>query len=959
MEGKTTQQNISFLTGGGEMGQLIRAKNWSKTPIGEPNNWPQSFRTTLSIILNSKFPMFLFWGPELICFYNDAYRPSLGNSGKHPDILGSRAEDYWQEIWGDIKPLIDHILAGGEANWTEDQLLPIYRNGKMEDVFWTFSYSAVNDETGKPSGVFVTCFETTNKIKASKDLEESAERFHTLADNISQLAWMADEKGWIYWYNQRWYDYTGTTFEDMQGWGWQKVHHPDHVERVVKRIQHAWDTGEVWEDTFPLRGQDGQYRWFLSRAIPIRDDEGKVLSWFGTNTDITEQNQVIEKLNETVNKLNLYEKVVVNIKEAVIITEAEPFNLPGPRIVYVNEAFCTMSGYKPEEVTGKTPRILQGPKTSRQQLDKIRKALENWQPVRVELINYKKDGTEFLVEFEIVPVANEKGWFTHWVSVQRDVTERKIAEETLRNSEARFHLLAETLPQLTWVTDEKGNREFASQRWEEYTGIEPSGTDSWEAIVHPDDLENINKTWMHCLSTGDIYQHDVRLKSKKGEYRWFTVNAKPVLGNDNKIIKWVGAFNDTHDHKEFAQELKKQVEERTNELQNVNEILLHKNELLTISENFNRTLTEVSPTMVYIHDIEKNRPVFLNSTYLKFIGYSWDEVEELGDKFFNLVIHPDDIHSMSEITAKIRASKPGDVFESNSQRKNTEGVWIPFLNRLTAFKRNSKNEVTQIIGVAIDISELKHAKDVLQQKNKDLENMNKELQSFAYVSSHDLQEPLRKIQTFASRILEKEYQNLSEKGKNYFNRMESAAARMQQLIQDLLAFSRVNSTERVFENYDLKQIVEDVKVELKEELQQKNAVVKANNLCQVQIIPFQFRQLMHNLIGNSLKFSKPKIAPHIYISSEKGKGINFNNPKLVPEQNYCHITIKDNGIGFEKEYSDRVFEIFQRLHGKDAYSGTGIGLAIVKKIVENHNGFISAHGEVGKGATFDIYIPSN
>ena len=297
-----TPYNIVFHLGSGEMSELIRLKDWSKTTLGKLDTWPQSLRTTLSIILNSKFPMFLFWGPDLICFYNDAYRQSLGNNGKHPAILGGRAEEYWKEIWADIKPIIDHVLAGGEANWSEDQLLPIYRNGEMEDVYWTFSYSAVYDESGKPAGVFVTCTETTNKVIALKNLKkreiqfvESEERFRTLADNISQLAWMADKTGFIYWYNQRWYDYTGTTLEDMQGWGWKKVHHPDHVDRVVKRVQHSWDTGELWEDTFPLRGQDGLYRWFLSRATPIRDDEGKVLNWFGTNTDITEQKVAEDK----------------------------------------------------------------------------------------------------------------------------------------------------------------------------------------------------------------------------------------------------------------------------------------------------------------------------------------------------------------------------------------------------------------------------------------------------------------------------------------------------------------------------------------------------------------------------------------------------------------------------------------------------------------------------------------
>ncbi|MEO6850348.1 MAG: PAS domain-containing protein, partial [Mucilaginibacter sp.] len=165
-------EKYQFLAGAGEMAELTRLKDWSKTPVGPAKEWPQSLQTTLSIVLKSKFPMFLWWGPELVCFYNDAYRPSLGNDGKHPTILGMTAKEAWPEIWDMIKPLIDQVLAGGEATWSEDQLVPIYRNGTIEDVYWTFSYSPVNDESGKVAGVLVICTETTEKINTQREIEE-------------------------------------------------------------------------------------------------------------------------------------------------------------------------------------------------------------------------------------------------------------------------------------------------------------------------------------------------------------------------------------------------------------------------------------------------------------------------------------------------------------------------------------------------------------------------------------------------------------------------------------------------------------------------------------------------------------------------------------------------------------------------------------------------------------------
>jgi light-regulated signal transduction histidine kinase (bacteriophytochrome) len=244
-----------------------------------------------------------------------------------------------------------------------------------------------------------------------------------------------------------------------------------------------------------------------------------------------------------------------------------------------------------------------------------------------------------------------------------------------------------------------------------------------------------------------------------------------------------------------------------------------------------------------------------------------------------------------------------------------------------------------------------------EKRAEELVIINTELLAFNYISSHDLQEPLRKIQTLAGRILEKETQNLTDIGKDYFQRIQSAAGRMRQLIEDLLVYSRTNIAERKFEKVDLNIIIEEVKAELKENIEEKHAVIEATGMCGISIIPFQFRQLMHNLLRNALKFSSPRRRPRILIKSRIVKEDELKNAKLVGAKSYCHISVSDNGIGFEPEYKDRIFEVFQKLHSREKYDGTGIGLAIVKKIVENHNGIVTATGQLNKGATFDIYIP--
>ena len=294
------------------------------------------------------------------------------------------------------------------------------------------------------------------------------------------------------------------------------------------------------------------------------------------------------------------------------------------------------------------------------------------------------------------------------------------------------------------------------------------------------------------------------------------------------------------------------------------------------------------------------------------------------------------------------------VFENEEKEKRAAELVIA--NKELAFQNEEKEK--RAAELIIANKELVFQNKEKEKRAAELGIANKELESFTYISSHDLQEPLRKIQIFATRLIADESKNLSDKGKEYILRMQDAANRMQVLITDLLAYSRTTTSERKFEKSDLNAIIESVKKDFAETIAEKKAIIKVNEMCDADIIPFQFRQLMHNIIGNALKFSKPDLPPHILIKSRIIKGSKVNNQNLLPEKDYCHITITDNGIGFEPQYKDHIFELFKRLHDKEKITGTGIGLTIVKKIAENHNGVVTATSELNKGATFDIYIPS-
>jgi len=212
----------------------------------------------------------------------------------------------------------------------EDDILARISNGERVDYFETkrltkhgtlidisVSISPIHDESGAVIGASKIARDITQSKRDRALLEERESRFRALADNISQFAWMADREGWIFWYNKRWFDYTGTTLEEMKGWGWRAVHHPDHVDRVVERLQYSWDTGEPWEDTFPLRGKDGEYRWFLSRALPIRDEAGAITMWFGTNTDITERIDHDRQVQLLMQEINHRTKNMLSLVQAI------------------------------------------------------------------------------------------------------------------------------------------------------------------------------------------------------------------------------------------------------------------------------------------------------------------------------------------------------------------------------------------------------------------------------------------------------------------------------------------------------------------------------------------------------------------------------------------------------------------------------------------------------------------
>ncbi|MBI2722419.1 MAG: PAS domain-containing protein [Bacteroidetes bacterium] len=649
----------------------------------------------------------------------------------------------------------------GNFHWVLVRAVPI-KNEKGEIIYWCGSNTDIQDK------------------KRSEDrINENAERFKTLADNIQNLAWMADANGWIFWYNRRWYEYTGTTPSDMEGWGWQSVHDPVQLPLVVERWQNSINTGKPFEMVFPLKSAKGEFRQFLTRVTPIKNNEGVVVRWVGTNTDIDEQKKAVDEF-----------KALADQSPMIVFT-IEPNEEAS--ISYFNKTWLKYLGQTLDEALGRAWDGIVHPDDVPEVLQIYTEAFKNQKPFTMHNVRLKRhDGEYRTFVFKGNPRFDKEGNFSGFVGVGFDVHEQKLAEAALKESSAKFKMLLQTLPQITWTNLPNGEVNFFNDNWYAYTGltIDESKGDKWQAVIHPDDLAKMTKDFEHALKTGEVFVSEHREKRYDGEYRWHLSRANPIKNEQGEITLWVGTATDIHEQKTIAEKLEKLVSQRTQQL----------------------------------------------------------------------------------------------------------------------------------------------------------ERSNEDLQQFAHVASHDLKEPLRKIKIFTSRVQEEFKNAIPAQANEFLDKITGASSRMQAMIDGILTFSSVNSSEQKVEAVDLNAIILNAESDLEILISQKKATIKASTLPKPEGSSVLLYQLFYNLINNALKFSSPKRPPVITISAQQ-KG------------QFVEIKVSDNGIGFEAVYDHRIFETFVRLHSKDTYEGTGLGLALCKKIAERHGGKITAEGEVDKGATFIITLP--
>ena len=1047
-----------FLSGGGEMGKLIRAKDWSKTPLGDPKDWPSSLRTMVSVMLNNPFGMYIAWGKEYTQLYNDGYRPILGST-KHPQALGIGTRETFSEIWHIIGSMFKGVMEGQPVGFP-DFMLPLNRNGYIENCYFDFSYSPIRRENGEVGGVLVTVIETTLKKKAEVELIESEQRLQFAIEAAEMGTFDYNPLSKKYTVNHRiidWFGLNPNKPSDLKEVIYM-VAEKDR-EKVIKAYKEAlnYELGGMYDIVCTLIHPISKIeRIIRAKGKASFNDEKIAYRFNGTIQEITEQYKVEKEKEKLIAIIESSEEFICLARMDFSTQYINPAalemlgwdNYEGRFLidcVYPDDrAFATAvlsefvekgsfqheirfwnertgvpfwlqwNGFALKELPSDkviglasvSPNITERKKTEEQrQISETNlrliihqapvaiailrspdyiveiansKTLELWgrteeevmnKPILEAMFELQSQGIKALLDdvyttgnrfsstelpvqifrngkldlryinFSYEPFYDADGKIDGIMPVGFDVTEHVLSRQKIEANEEKLNIVINASELGIWEYNIKTTDVIYSAHCSKILGFEGKTDLNHLTLIshfHPDDLTVRRDAFLKSFETGYI-NYEARVIWEDKSIHWIESKGKVFYNSNHEPERLLGTLRDITDEKKIQQQLQER-------------------------EQKFRLLADSMPQHVWTSDTEGVLDYF-NQSVLNYSGLTLEKI--LKDGWLQIV-HPDDREE--NIRLWIDAITTGKDFLFEHRFRRYDGVYRWQLSRAIP-QKDENGKIQRWVGTSTDIQEQKiFATELekkvsertreLEQKNIDLDKMNKELQAFAYISSHDLQEPLRKIQTFASRIVEKEEHNLSDIGKDYFKRMKSAADRMQTLIQDLLVYSRTNTSERKFELIELKDLMEEIKRDIKEEIEQKQGVIEILETCPVKMINFQLKQLLLNLISNSLKFSNPLNPPHITISCETHLGKKFQNVKLIPDKEYCHIRISDNGIGFEQKYSEKIFELFQRLNAKDKYIGTGIGLAIVKRIVENHGGTITAKGEINKGATFDIYIPT-
>lgn len=727
------------------------------------------------------------------------------------------------------------------------------------------------------------------------ELRNSEEKYRSLFSALSEGVVMQDKNGKIIAANQSAEEILGVSLDQMMGKSsldssWKVIHEdgspfPGHDHPAMVALQ----TGEpVSNVIMGVYKPNGSLTWIRIHAEPVLSTNKKeVNAVVASFTDISQQRAIQQTIRESEER---FKKLSNLTFEGIFIHDEGT-------CIDANISFCELLQFGLDDLIGKDiVSMIIVPKEQQ----KVRKALQKVFVEPFETTAIRSDGHELPVEIECQQISwgNEK----IMVSAIRDISERVKARNALLESELRFKTLSEVTHEGIIIHDQGiiHDINLSMQKMIGYSPEELSDKNLFELVP-----ESYREEARKKIEEGFVGAYEIRIKRKDGSDFPAEIIVKESEIQGKKVR--VASIRDLSDKKFADHEIRKL-----------------------------STAVKQSPVSIVVTNTRGNIE-FVNPAFTRVTGYSSEEVIGKSTSVLKSGKTPDSVYKSLWKTIAAGKVWRGEFL---NKKKNGELYWEEAV--IAPVKNEGK--ISNYLGIKENITQRKASEQKLRETLKELERSNKDLEQFAYASSHDLQEPLRKIRNYSELIVDKYKSQIDEQGKQYFDIISRGTIRMQNLIDDLLAYSRVSSKGQTFEDVDMNKIIRDVEDNLELTIFKSKARISASKLPYVRGDASQLYLLFQNLISNAIKF-RSDVPPEITVKAELRK-------KSVL------ICVQDNGIGMDMKYADKVFTVFQRLHSREDYEGTGIGLAICKKIVERHFGNIWLESEPGKGTRFYVELPS-